>query len=83
MSEYSSEYEKRYFEEILPKLDQEILKMDLGRRTNCCLVNAKIYTIEKLVEVIKKDIHIDMIISDSREEIKEKLKGMGMIDESI
>lgn len=72
--EFVSERQEDYFLNILPKLDKEIVSMDLGMRANTCLVNAGITTISRLKEAISKNENIPYLDKVSKEEITKKLK---------
>ena len=67
--EYVSERQKKYYEEILPKLPKEIQELNLGMRANTCLVNAGILTLEKLKKAIATDVHIPMLDKETRKTI--------------
>ena len=79
MKQYVSELERVYYEEVLPKLDNEIKSMNLGRRANSSLFNANIYNVNALCEAIKNNRHISLLSRESREEIIRNLKERGKI----
>ncbi len=72
--EFVSKRQEEYFLNILPKLDKEIVGMDLGMRANTCLVNAGVLTVESLKQALLEDKHIPYLDKFSKEEIIEKLK---------
>lgn len=68
-----SERQKLYYEEILPKLSQEVVKLNLGMRANTCLVSAEIFTKKQLEYAIMHNEEIPMLGKELREEIMWKL----------
>ena len=71
---YASERQRKYYEEVLPKLSKEIQKMDLGMRANTCLVSANILSLEQLQNAIKNNTHISMLDKEARDKICDCLK---------
>lgn len=71
---FVSKRQEEYFLNIIPKLDEEILSMNLGMRANTCLVNANILTMKELKKALLEDKHIPYLDKFSKEEIIEKLK---------
>lgn len=55
---YNSERERKYHEEILPKLSAGVKELGLEERSNFALVNAGIYTIKDLRRVLESGEHI-------------------------
>ena len=66
---YKSERERKYHEEILPKLSAGIKQMNLDARTHFVLVHAGIYTVKDLRKVLEEGGHIAMIDKDEEEYI--------------
>ena len=79
MKGYVSELERIYYEKVLPRLDDKIKAMNLGRRANSSIVNSGIHTIDELANAIKDDKTISMLSRESKEEIIENLKKMGKL----
>lgn len=71
---YVSERQRIYYEQIAPKLDQQVLELDLGMRINTCLVNAEIFSVNGLKQALKEKRHINMLGKDEIEEIEWKLR---------
>lgn len=67
--EYVSERQRRYYEEILPKLSEEIQALDLGMRANTCLVSAGIFTLERFKKAVENEKNIPMLDKETREDI--------------
>ena len=60
-TEYKSEREKKYYEEVLPKLSAGIKQMNLDMRSNFVLFNSGIYTVKDLRAALEGDRHIAML----------------------
>ena len=58
---YKSEREKKYYEEILPKLSAGIKQMNLSMRSHFVLVNGGIYTVKDLRKILEAGEHIQML----------------------
>ena len=67
--EYVSERQKKYYEEVLPKLSKEIQDLNLGMRANTCLVSAGLLTPAKLKKAIENNVHIPMLDKEAKETI--------------
>lgn len=63
---YASERERKYHEEVLPKLSAGIKQMNLDVRSHFVLYNAGIYTVKALRKVLEEGEHIQML--DKHEE---------------
>ena len=66
---YASERERKYYEEILPKLSAGIKQMNLDMRSNFVLVNAGIYTVKDLRKILEAGEHIQMLDKEEEEYI--------------
>ena len=73
-TEYKSERERKYYEEILPKLSAGIKQMNLNMRSHFVLVNSGICTVKALREVLESGQHIRMMDRDEEEYICSCLK---------
>lgn len=71
---YVSERQRKYYEEVLPKLSSSIQKMNLGMRANTCLVSAGILTLKQLRQAINSDVHIPLLEKEARQNICYYLK---------
>ena len=71
---YVSERQRKYFEEVLPKLSSDVQKMNLGMRANTCLVSAGILTLEQLRDAMNNNVHIPLLDKEAREIICDYLK---------
>jgi len=58
---YKSERERKYHEEILPKLSAGIKQMNLDVRTHFILVSEELYTVKDLRRVLEAGEHIHML----------------------
>ena len=66
---YQSERERKYHEEILPKLSAGIKEMNLNMRSHFVLVNAGIHTVKDLRNTLEVGKHIHMLDKDEEEYI--------------
>ena len=75
---YVSERQRIYYETIVPKLDRQILSLDLGMRVNTCLVNSGIFFIHDLKRALEEDRHIEMLDKYEKEDIRWKMQIKGI-----
>lgn len=66
---YVSERERKYYEEVLPKLSAGIKQMNLNERSHFVLFNAGLHTVKALREVLEAGEHIQMMDRDEEEYI--------------
>lgn len=68
-TKYASERERKYYEEVLPKLSAGIKMMNLEVRSHFTLFNAGLYTVKALREVLEAGQHIPMMDKEEEEYI--------------
>lgn len=66
---YKSERERKYYEEVLPKLSAGIKQMNLEMRSNFVLFNSGIYTVKDLRKALENGGHIQMLDREDEEYI--------------
>lgn len=71
---YASERQRKYYTEVMPKLSEDIKRINLGMRANTCLVSANILTLEQLKTAMENDEHIPMLDKEAKKEIINYLK---------
>ncbi len=71
---YASERERKYYEEVLPKLSAGIKEMRLDVRSHFVLYNSGIYTVKALRETLEAGEHIHMLDKHEEEHIRKCLQ---------